>query len=75
MEGFLTIGYCFHHCFQEILWEDKALTEGHKVMMKDPNSLPLGKTLARVGIPLATLFQFANILMHSTWGSHRSLRQ
>ena len=75
MEGFLTIGYCFHHCFQEILWGDKALIEGHKVMMGDPHSLPLGKTLARVGIPLATLFQFANILMHSTWGSHRSLRQ
>ena len=67
MEGFLTIGYCF----QEILWGDKALIEGHKVMMEDPHSLQLGETLARVGIPLATLFQLANILMHSTWGSHR----
>ena len=69
MEGFLTIGYCFHHCFQENLWGGQGFDRGTQSHDGgDPHSFPLGETLARVGIPLATLFQLANILMHSTWG-------
>ena len=47
MGGFLTIdnylrtiGYCFHYCFLEILWGDKALMEGNKVVMGESPSPP-----------------------------------
>ena len=52
MGGFLTIGYClratgycFPYCFLENFVGGKALMEVHKVVIWDPPSPPLGKTL------------------------------
>ena len=38
MGGFLTIGYGLPIAFWNFLWGDKALMEGNKVVMGDPQS-------------------------------------
>ena len=51
--GIFNNGLLFPYCFLE-MFVGKALMEGDKVMMGDSQSPPVGKALARVGVPLAT---------------------
>ena len=54
MEGFLTISYCFPYCFL-IFVGGQGFDEGGQ--SHDGGILPVpppGKTLERVGVPLAT---------------------
>ena len=55
--GFLTIGCCFPYCLLEIFVGDKALIEGDKVVMEDPQP-PLGKPWIREVSHLITCSRF-----------------
>ena len=54
MGGSLTIGYCFPIVFWKFLWGEQRHDGGRQSHDGGSPSTPTRKTLARVGVPLAT---------------------